>query len=153
MSALQREWRLLRRDRGALLWIAVAFLSATFAVWVGMGESQSQRTEIAELKLADEQDRNAALEKQSDWGSAAYYAFHLTYAEPSPLSFLTQGERQSYPWKHRVRMLALEGQIYEADISSPTIATIGRFDMAFIAAVLLPLFTVVLLLLRFKDSM
>ncbi|MEM1436412.1 MAG: DUF3526 domain-containing protein [Pseudomonadota bacterium] len=145
MSPLSREWRLLRRDRGALLWIAVTFLAALFAVVTGVAEQRRQVAEIDALIIADATDRNAMLAKQEDWGSAAYYAFHLTYDPPAPASFMTQGERDSYPWKHRVRMLALEGQIYEADVGSPTVALIGRFDLAFMAAVLLPLLLIVLL--------
>ncbi len=145
MNALAREWRLLQRDRGALFWAAVALVASVFAVCMGAIESQRQLSEIEALKVADEHDRNATLARQSDWGSAGYYAFHLTYAEPAAASFLTQGKRDSYPWKHRIRILAMEGQIYEADVSSPTISAMGRFDMAFVASVLLPLLVIVLL--------
>ena len=145
MNALRREWLLVRRDRGALLWLAVTFLAACFAVISGLQEVDRQHREIDALREADAADRSATLATQADWGSAAYYAFHLTYAEPDSASFLTQGEREHFPWKHRVRMLALEGQIYEADVSSPTIALLGRFDVAFLIAILLPLLLIAML--------
>ena len=34
--------------------------------------------------------------------------------------------------KHRIRALALEGQIYERDTGNPVLALTGRFDFAFL---------------------
>ena len=52
---------------------------------------------------------------------------------------------QPSAWKHRVRMLALEGQIHERDAGHPVLALIGRFDFAFLVAFVLPLVLIVLL--------
>ena len=49
------------------------------------------------------------------------------------------------PWKHRIRALALEGQIYETDADNPDFALIGRFDFAFAASMLAPLLLILLL--------
>ena len=49
-----------------------------------------------------------------------------------------------FPWKHRIRMLALEGG-YESDTDNPELAFLGRFDFAFVTSVLLPLFIILLL--------
>lgn len=38
------------------------------------------------------------------------------------------GQRDVQPWKHRIRLLALESQIYERDVGNPSIALVGRFD-------------------------
>jgi len=71
--------------------------------------------------LANE-DRDHSLASQSDAGGAAYYAFHFTYDPPSSLAFVSRGIRDDLPWKHRVRMLALEGQIYETDSGNPELS-------------------------------
>jgi len=55
------------------------------------------------------------------------------------------GQRDAQPWKHRIRMLALEGQIYERDVGNPSIALIGRFDFAFFTAFIIPLMLIMLL--------
>ena len=145
MNALVREWRFLRKDRAVMAWLCVALLVSLFAAVTGSIELQRQHAEIQRVQAADAKERSHTLSVQKDWGSAAYYVFHLTYAKPKPESFITQGERDNFPWKHRVRMLALEGQIYEADVSNPTVAVVGRFDLAFIASVLLPLLLIALL--------
>ena len=42
-------------------------------------------------------------------------------------------------------MLALEGQIYEADTGNPELSSLGRLDFAFVIALLLPLVLILLL--------
>ncbi|MEM7768070.1 MAG: DUF3526 domain-containing protein [Pseudomonadota bacterium] len=145
MSALRRELWFLWRDRAAKVWIAIAFLAASLAVLFGLNEVSAQRATIERLKVADQVERTVAIEEYRDWGSAAYYTFHLTYDPPSDFAFAALGQRDAAPWKHRVRMLALEGQIYETDAANPDFALIGRFDFAFVAAMISPLLLILLL--------
>ena len=133
---MRHELFFLMKDKAALLWMMIAFVSAMTAVLLGLNEVHQQRTALAELQKLDRVERELALEDQSDWGSAAYYTFHLTYDPPSDFAFAAFGERDVSPWKHRIRMLALEGQIYETDADNPDFALIGRFDYSFVAALL-----------------
>ncbi|MCA2997011.1 MAG: DUF3526 domain-containing protein [Rhodocyclaceae bacterium] len=133
------------RDRAVLAcWLVVLCLSV-LAVCAGLSEVRQQNATITRLLEADEADRTAVLKTQSDWGSTAYYSFHLTYDAPSDFAFAALGRRDDAAWKHRVRMLALEGQIHERDAGHPVLALIGRFDFAFLAAFVLPLVLIVLL--------
>lgn len=145
MSALLRELRLLARDRAALALLAVALLSAAGAVASGLAEVGQQRAQLVALADADRREREAVAAQHADWGSAAYYTFHLTAAPPSTFAFAALGLREHGPWQHRVRMLALEGQIHEPDAGHPEIAVLGRFDYAFVVATLAPLLVVLLL--------
>ncbi|MGF1545495.1 MAG: DUF3526 domain-containing protein [Parvularculaceae bacterium] len=140
-----RELGLFLRSRAAVGVAAAAFALSSFAVWAGLGEVAAQRAEIAALLKADAADREEALAGQSDYGGAAYYSFHLTYDPPSDLAFAALGARDVFPWKHRIRMLALEGQIYETDGANPELAGIGRFDYAFVVAMIAPLLAILLL--------
>jgi ABC-2 type transport system permease protein len=145
MGSLRREARFMLRERAMRLWLLVALAASVIAVSAGSVEVAAQRATIERLLTADRADRAAQLAQQSDWGSAAYYASHLTYDPPSALAFAALGERDTMPWKHRIRMLALEGQIHEADVANPELALVGRFDLAFVAAFLLPLLVIVAL--------
>ena len=145
MSALSREFWFLLRDRAALLWLSLAFMASAIAVFSGLQEVSDQRETIVDLIEADRIEREVVAKDQSDWGGAAYYSFHLTYDEPSDFAFAALGQRDVSPWKHRIRMLALEGQIYETDTSNPVFALIGRFDFAFVASLLAPLFLILIL--------
>ncbi|MEM0985563.1 MAG: DUF3526 domain-containing protein [Pseudomonadota bacterium] len=145
MSGLFRELWFLWKDRAAKVWLAIAFLAASISVFLGLAEVSSQRDTIDRLLEADQIEREAVAAAHSDWGSAAYYTFHLTYDPPSNFAFASLGQRDISPWKHRIRMLALEGQIHESDAANPEFALIGRFDFAFVAAMIAPLFLILLL--------
>lgn len=145
MNAVKLEFWFLTRDKPAMFWLTLAFVCATTAIFFGLQEVSSQREIIERLKLADAKEREISIQEHRDWGSAAYYTFHLTYDAPSNFAFAALGQRDVQPWKHRVRMLALEGQIYEADAQNPDFALIGRFDFAFLVSVLLPLFVIFLI--------
>jgi len=145
VHSMSRECRFMLRDRSVLALMAVTLLLAVFAVWSGLQDVATQHETIERLAAADRADREAALEQQNDWGGAAYYSFHLTYDPPSAFAFAAMGQRDVVPWKHRIRMLALEGQIYESDTGNPEFALIGRFDAAFLIPFVLPLLFIVLL--------
>ena len=144
-SNLSREFKFLAKQRYILALLSVVFLLSIFAVWSGISETRSQVNTIERLQQKDAIDRHSVLAKVKDYGSAAYYSFHLTYSAPSAISFAAMGQRDIYPWKHRIRMLAIEGQIYETDADNPELSFLGRFDFAFLVSVLLPLFVILLL--------
>ena len=129
------------------LWVAwsVVLVLSALAVSAGLSEVRQQEATIARLVEADRADRTAVLNAQKDWGSAAYHGFHFSFDPPSDFAFAALGRRDDTAWKHRVRMLALEGQIHERDAGHPVLALVGRFDFAFLAAFVLPLVLIVLL--------
>ncbi len=140
-----RELAFLLRQRATVALLIFVAACATFTVWSGLREIGQQHQIIDHLVSEDRIDRQATLAAQADYGSAAYYSFHLTYDAPSDGAFLAFGQRDDHSWKHRIRMLALEGQIYESDAGNPALAINGTFDYLFLASVLLPLFVIVLL--------
>ncbi len=143
--ALRREATFLARERAVRAWWLVVLCLSVLAVSAGLFEVSQQKATIARLVDADRSDRVAVLQAQKDWGGAAYYSFHLAFDPPSDFAFAASGRRDDTAWKHRVRMLALEGQIHERDAGHPVLALIGRFDFAFFAAFVLPLVLIVLL--------
>ncbi len=144
-SNLTREARFLAKQRSIIAVISIIFLLTAFAVWSGISDTQAQLNTIERLKQKDTVDRQTILSQQPDYGSAAYYGFHLTYAAPTAMTFAAIGQRDVYPWKHRIRLLAIEGQIYESDADNPELSFLGKFDFAFLVSVLLPLFVILLL--------
>jgi ABC-2 type transport system permease protein len=145
MGDVSRELRFILRDRIAVVTLAAAFALSLFSVVTGIVEVGAQRETIDRLENLTTEDRNIAIEGQADPGGAGYYAYHFTYDPPSNLAFAAEGVRDTLPWKHRIRMLALEGQIYEADTGNPELSFSGRLDFAFVASVLMPLFLILLL--------
>ena len=145
MTGLIREIRFLASDRAALLWLGIALLVACVSVFLGQREIAAQRAELNALIEIDRADREVVDTLYQDWGSVAYYTFHLTWDSPSDFAFAALGQRDTSPWKHQIRALALEGQFYETDAENPDFALIGRFDFAFAANLLAPLLLILLL--------
>lgn len=145
MTDVLREVRFLFRQKSVAGLLLLAAALSTLSIITGLAEIGHQRTALARMIEADLTDRNGAHAKASDWGGAAYNSFHLTYAPPSDLAFAAIGQRDAAPWKHRIHVLALEGQIHAADTANPELALAGRVDFAFVASVLAPLFVILLL--------
>ncbi len=138
-----REAHFMHHNRSMTVALICAFALSSLSIIGGLLEFERQQSTIANIKVADHQDRSFVLSEQENWGSAAYYGFHLTYDPPDSFAFAAMGQRDTHPWKHRIRMLALEGQIYERDTNNPIIALIGRFDFSFFVAFVLPFFMIV----------
>ena len=145
INAISREAKFMVRDRAVLVWMMVVFILSSLAVWSGIDSVEHQSASIGRLQEADREDRMLQLSQVKSWGSAAYYGFYLTHDEPSDFAFASMGQRDLLPWKHRVRMLALEGQIYERDTENPLLALVGRLDFAFVAVFVLPFVLIMLL--------
>lgn len=145
IDSVMRELRFALRDRVVFACLIGCTLLSTYSLVAGLQESASENAMIERTKDLVTQDREYNLNKQNDVGGAAYYAFHFTYDPPTSLAFVSRGIRDDLPWKHRIRMLALEGQIYETDAGNPELSKIGKLDFAFVAAFLLPLLSILLL--------
>ena len=129
-----RELKFALRDKVVLLSCIFVTLLSSYSLILGLQESDSELAMIDRIKTLVAEDREYNLAQQNDPGGAAYYVFHFTYDPPSSLAFAARGTRDELPWKHRLRMLALEGQIYETDAGNPELSKIGKLDFAFVAA-------------------
>ncbi|MCS4306319.1 ABC-2 type transport system permease protein [Rheinheimera pacifica] len=140
-----RETRFVLRKKSVALVLLVGFLLSLFSVWTGSVEVAQQHATLERIEQADKLDQADVTRRYDDYGSIAYYNFHLTYEPPSSLAFAALGVRDVYPWKHRIRMLAIEGQIHESDTQNPELALFGRIDFSFVIAVIAPLLLILLL--------
>ena len=144
-GSIRREWWFLLRDRQAVATVVATLFVAALAVGIGLRDVSLQHEQIASLQTSTLEDLQATLTDQPDPGSAAYYGFRFVYDPPSELAFAARGVRDELPWKHRLRILALEGQIYEHDSGNPELAQAGRIDFSFLVSVLAPLLIILML--------
>ncbi len=147
MTIWIHETRLLLRSRMAVVALVLLAVLSTAAVAAGMAEIARQRTAIAAITAAQDEDVAAIaryVDREKDGGSAAYYTFHPTWDSPAPLAFAAIGMRDVAPYILRVRALGLEAQIYDGDTFNPELALPGRFDFAFVLVFLAPLFAIAL---------
>ncbi|GAB0109261.1 DUF3526 domain-containing protein [Pseudoalteromonas distincta] len=144
ITQLMREWGFLLRQKYVVVLLLCSFILSGFAIFSGLSEVSAQQQTIERLKVADQSDRANVQQKQSDAGMLAYYSFHLTYSQPSNLAFAALGERDIFAWKHRINLLALEGQIYESDAQNAELAQAGKIDFVFVISALAPLVIILL---------
>jgi len=140
-----REARFVAGNRTTrLTWLALMVI-CVLALVLGQAEIQRQIDTIERTQAQDEIERTAILSSATEYGGAAYAAFSLTWNQPDDAAFVAIGQRDLSPWMLRVRALALEGQIHEADNFNPELSLAGRFDFSFVIAFLLPLFVIMLM--------
>lgn len=147
-AAWRHEWRLLSRSRWAVAALVLLMLMALAAVGSGLREVQRQHETIARVSELQRQELAAQapkLTRKGDAGTVAYYAHPGTWDAPGAAAFLALGLRDATPYVLRVNALALQSQLHAGESLNPELALAGRFDFAFVAVYLLPLFLIALL--------
>lgn len=147
LSLVRWEIRHLARS-GQARWVCGSLLVAgLLAVWLGGLRLGAHRAEIAALPghYAAQMARIAPeFTPKGEAGYVSYYTFYPTHHPLPPLGALTNGVRDLVPGVIWVRLLGLEGQLYEADIGNPLLQALGGFDLAFVWCALVPLALLVL---------
>jgi ABC-2 type transport system permease protein len=141
------EIRHLLRDGQAWLVCGALFAAGLLALWTGERRLARHHAEIAGLP-AHYAGQMAGIAKQfspeGEAGYVAYYTFFPTLHPLAPLAGLAVGVRDIVPNVTWVRLLGLEGQLYEADLGNPALQALGNFDFAFVLCALAPLALLVL---------
>ena len=75
-------------------------------------------------------------------GNLLYYLNFFTRREPSRFAPIAVGLRDVNPYNLKVRILALEGQLYDSEIGNPEAQALGNFDLTFLLTFLYPLLIV-----------
>jgi ABC-2 type transport system permease protein len=148
MGTWVHEARHALRAPGSLAALVALLVLSAVAVTSGVIEIHRQEARIAGIAAHQAEDVGAIsrwVSREGDAGNAAYYTFHPTWDPPSDLAFAALGVRDIAPYILRVRALGLEAQLYEGEVTNPEIAQPGRFDFAFVAVYLAPLFVILLL--------
>lgn len=121
---------------------AVLFFVAAgvYAMFHGKSAIDKQRAIIAEIPQFQTEHTAKQIElNRADLGNLLYYLQHSTVHLPSSWAAFSVGQRDVNPFNVKVRMLTLEGQIYDSEMSNPTNLLYGNFDLAFVIVFLLPL--------------
>lgn len=143
---LTREWLLLRRQRVVWLGAPLVLLAGLLAIGNGHRVIERQREVLAEAEARQAAEHQAILRPQASAvaGDQLYYlAFH-TVRTPSPWAPLALGQRDVHAFNLKVRIHALQGQLYDADLDNPLLTSFGTFDLAFVLVVIAPLFLIAL---------
>lgn len=72
-------------------------------------------------------------------GTTAYYPFFYTTNPASPWAGFSIGQRDVNPFTLKVKMLAIEGQLYDSELTNPLTLLVGNLDASFVFLFLFPL--------------
>jgi ABC-2 type transport system permease protein len=111
----------------------------------GLVVIERQRQALRDSPALEEEQHHAVLDRQPAAATAAdqlYYLFFHTSHHPSAWAPFALGQRDVQPFNLKVRLLALQGQLHEADLVSPLLAAYGSLDAAFVLVMLLPLLVI-----------
>jgi ABC-2 type transport system permease protein len=151
MNSLRRivaaELRLLLRTAPLPIVCGSLFLAGLLALWTGQRRVDRFEAELAGLPAQYETQQEVVARQFSPDGEAgyvAYYTFFPTHHPLPPLAPLSAGVRETTPGVLWVRLLGLEGQLYDGILANPVLQSLGDFDLAFVLTVLAPLALLVL---------
>lgn len=72
-------------------------------------------------------------------GTTAYYPFFYTINPASTWAGFSIGQRDVNPFSLKVKMLAIEGQLYDSELTNPLTLLVGNLDASFVFIFLFPL--------------
>jgi ABC-2 type transport system permease protein len=139
------EWRLIVRGGAVPAVVAVLLVAGVCAIGHGrtvIGRQQAALDESARVQADEHRRVFRPLEPTANAGDQLYYLAYHTVRYPSAWAPLAIGQRDVHAFNLKIRLLALQGQLYDSDLGNPTLAALGQFDLAFVFAVLVPLLVV-----------
>lgn len=116
-----------------------------YAGWQGHQRIQTAdaATAAAEAAYRDQLAYLASIyPPATEAGELLYYLAFPAPRQPSPLSALASGRAEVETASLRIRLLALEGQLYEHETLNPRLAAAGHLDLGFVLIALLPLLVI-----------
>lgn len=130
----------------ALFGLLSILTAGAYGLFYGKNVIDGQCRSIAEApRLQAEHTReNVRTHGQSGLGNVLYFNTFYTVHAPSPWSAFSLGQRDVYPYNLKIRMLAVEGQLYDTDLANPMTLLFGNFDSAFVFIFLFPLLIIAL---------
>lgn len=148
-TAMGWDWRLLHRSGIAMFLVAIMFVAATLAAWSGLHSAAAWRDQINVARASSAQARDELIAKiaagKDPYAALPYRAKALIALPPAPLADLAAGRGDLDP---RTAEASAFGQAHALfrnyEVASPLALSLGRFDLAFVVQVLLPLLIVVL---------
>lgn len=147
---MKLELLVLLKQRSIQLLLVLSTFVTCLSLLNGWENVQHMRVQIAHAQLEEQRQHARQLSEftshgELNAGEIGYYVFHYVYHQPSEWSFVALGNRMVTPYVQRVRLLGLQGQIYDGESHHPEYVMLGAFDYAFWLVFCLPLLSIALM--------
>lgn len=140
------EWKKFSRNPGLIIGFIVIFLFGIYGIYYGNNIIVKQRDNIASIKDIENNYIQTLIHQNPDVsiGHEIYYPFFYSYNYPQPWAPFSIGQRDVLNYNIKMKVLALEGQIYDNELVNPMSLQVGNLDLAFVFIYLLPLLIIAL---------
>lgn len=127
--------------RTVLIGAIALLLFGCYGFYHGSQVIGHQQQTIASVPTVQQQHLREIVEhgKGKPVGTTAYYPFFYTVNPASPWAGFSIGQRDVNPFSLKVKMLAIEGQLYDSELTNPLTLLVGNLDAAFVFIFLFPL--------------
>lgn len=129
------------------LGILTVFLFGVYGIFYGDRVIEAQRENISRVEQLENEGIEHILHLAKDdhtAGTQLYYMLFHTYNPPSEWAAFTLGQRDVLNYNIKMKILALEGQIYDNELTNPLSLLVGNLDLSFVFIYLFPLLIIAL---------
>lgn len=139
------EWLNFRSERSMLLFAILIFFAGLYGIYSGNNLINNQKLKLEALDTLYQENIAEMKHKYptgADAGDIGYY--HSAFAKNLPDNWakLSIGQRDVAPSYLKLRLLAVQNQLYSSENTNPFKLSVGSFDLAFVFVFLLPLFII-----------
>ena len=126
--------------------VVVCLIAAgVYGMFYGKSVIEKQNQIIRQIpQLQAEHTRKQIKLNADELSNLLYYHQFSTVHQPSAWAAFSIGQRDTNPFNVKVRLLTLEGQLYDSEFSNPKNLLYGNFDLAFVIVFLFPLVIIAL---------
>jgi ABC-2 type transport system permease protein len=147
---MNHELILLLKQRSILLLLFISLVLTSLSLLNGWQNISHIREQINHAQQEDSLQKKHllaeyAIHDKIDAGEVGYYVFHYVYQHPSEWSFIALGNRLVTPYVQRIRLLGLQGQLYDGESHHPEYVMLGAFDFTFWLVFFSPLLCIALM--------
>lgn len=142
---LQFEWLNFKTEKSLVAFCLLMLLSGFYGIFSGHYEIKKQRNKIAGLEQIYQANIREMEEKfpdGADAGDIGYYHSAFAKNHPDDWAALAIGQRDVSPAYLKIRLLAVQNQLYNSENTNPLKLATGSFDLSFVMVFLLPLFII-----------
>lgn len=134
------EFKLFFRNKAAISGILILLISGFAGLYFGKKFIRQQDLVIEKAsRMQQEQTSTNIKHFGKDPGLLLYHNKFSMVNVPDRWAAFANGQRDINPYLLSVTMLAVEGQIYDTDLSNPSTLLLGNMDLAFVFIFLFPL--------------
>lgn len=142
---LALDLRRLTRSAGTAAAIILLLVLGIYVAWRGGRDAEAARSSLTAAESAYDDQLDFLLSVYPPTTDAGEVLYYLAFPAPQPplgVAPLARGRAAVETESLRIRLLALEGQLYEHETVNPRLAAAGYLDLAFLLVALLPLFII-----------